>query len=122
MVRQGGRFIYEPVSIFKGDVSAPMADFNIPFQSRGVDDRFGELVTDASFLFRACRDVLIWAVGESRPLALGRASVVRDINGWKLYFRFLLLGGVGGGAVGGEDVEEVLLIGLANRGGERGER
>ena len=89
-----------------------------------MGEGFRELVAHASFLLRACGYVLVGSVGERRSLAFGLTREVGDVSCLELDFGFLLLGQVGGWAVGREGVHEVLLVLLVDLGGkglERGE-
>ncbi len=115
--------VREPVAFFGRKVAAPVADFDVALQQRGVDDGFGELVAHAGGFEGAGGDeVVVGAVGEGAALAFGGAADgVRDVGGREFEFGFLLEGGIGGGGVGAEGVAEVLSVALADFEGEGGQ-
>ena len=98
-----------------------MADFEVPFQQRGVDEGFGEFVAHAGFLHGAGGDVVVGPVAEGAALAFGVEGVVCDVGGRELELGFLLGRGVGGEVVGGKGVDEELPVLLVDFGWERGE-
>ena len=57
-------FVSEPVAFFGSEITAPVADFDISLEKRGVDEWFGEFVAGAGILRRACGDVFVGSVGE----------------------------------------------------------
>lgn len=57
-------FVREPVPFFGSEIAAPVANFDISLEKRGVDEGFSEFVAGAGILRRACGDVFIGPVGE----------------------------------------------------------
>ncbi len=120
--------VVKPMALFQRDVAAPVRDLDVAFEERGVKKGFGELVANADFLDGACGELIVRAVGVGRALLLGvflaicvelggKGGCVRDVDARELELRLLLGCSVGAGSVGGEGVEDVLLIGLSNLGG-----
>lgn len=57
-------FVREPVAFFGSEVAAPVADFKISLEKRGVNEGFSEFVAGAGILRRACGDIFVGPVGE----------------------------------------------------------
>lgn len=104
--------VCEPVPLLARQVPAPLRDFNVPLQERGVDERSGELVPHAGGLEGTGGDgVVVGAVGEGAAEAVrGASGNVGDVGRGEFDLGFLLEGGVGGGSVDAEGVEEVLFV------------
>lgn len=120
----------EPVTLLSRNVAAPMADFDIPLKKRGMCEGLGELVANADFLLSARGQLAVWSVSESIALLLRilltlrvelsrKNSSVRDIGRRELELGLLLEGCVCARRVGGELVQDVLLVVLLDLGGER---
>ena len=114
-------FVREPIALFGREVAAPLANFEVSLEERGIDQGLGEFVARTGLLLYTSRSVFVRAVGESGTLTLGGKGVVRDINGRKFDFCLLLAGWIAGGGVSGEGAFEVLFLVLFNESGERGE-
>lgn len=118
---QIGTLVGEPVAFLDREVAAPVRDFDVALQVRGIDERFCEFVAHARFLARARGyKIVVRAVGEGAalPIWTPAADDVGDVGGGEFELCFLLEGRVGGGSIGTECVEEVLAFGLADFFGE----
>lgn len=113
----------EPVALFGREIPAPVADFDVPFQERDVDEGSCELVAYAGGFEGAGWDgVVVGAVIEGAALAVrGTADGVGDVGCGEFELGLLLEGWVGGGGVGAEGVDEVLFVLLVDLEGERGQ-
>lgn len=116
-----GALVGEPVPLLGREVAAPVRDFDVALQVRGVDEGFGEFVPHARFLPCSSRyEFIVGAVGEGAalPVRVAAADDVWDVGGGEFELCFLLEGRVGGGGVGAEGVEEVLAFLLTDFFGE----
>ena len=100
----------EPVSLLRGDITAPLAHFDISFEQCRMQDRLRELVTDGRFLFRARRLIVEWTVGKCRALTLWFPREVWNVDGWEFDLGLLLISLIGRWRVEGKLVEQVLLV------------
>lgn len=64
MVGEAGAVVREPVALFRRQVAAPVADFDVALQQGSVQDRFGEFVADVDGFLDAGGDGAVGAVGE----------------------------------------------------------
>ena len=129
MVLELGGTVGEPVTLLSRDVAAPVADFDIPLKKRGMCEGLGELVAHADFFLSTRRKLTVWTVSEGIALLLrvllalsvelsGKNSSVRDIGCRELELGLLLQGCVCARRVGGELVQDVLLVVLLDLGRE----
>ena len=129
MVLELGGTVGEPVTLLSRDVAAPVADFDIPFKKRGMCEGLGELVAHADFFLSTRGKLAVWSISECIALllrvlfALGvevsrKNSSVRDIGRRELELGLLLEGRVCTRRVGGELVQDVLLVVLLDVGRE----
>ena len=132
MILERGGAVAEPQPLLDRHVAAPVRDFHVALQQAAVGEGFGEVVADAGFLQGAGGDGAVGAIGVACALLLGvffafgvegfgEGGCVWDVGCGEFEFGFLFFCGVGGGAVGGEGVEDVLFVVLAYLSWERGE-
>jgi len=130
VVLQLGRAVGEPVALFSRDVTTPVADLNISLKKGAMCERLGELVAHADLLLSACGKLAVGAVCECSALLLGvflavcvqvggEHGGIRDIGGWELELGLLLEGCVRARYVGGELVQDILLVVLQDLRGNR---
>lgn len=121
VVLQLGRTVGEPVALLSRDVTTPVADLNISLKKCAVCERLGELIAHADFLLSACGQLAVRAVCECSALLLGvflavcvevcgEHGGIRDIGGRELELGLLLERRVRARYVGGELVQDILLV------------
>lgn len=126
LFRKIGAIIAQPKAVFRCDIASPVGNFDIALKSSGCYNGLRKFVTNCYRLKSSRRDLgsNVRSIGERAPLSCwGRVDssarwlcVVRDIRIWELDIRFLVLGGVDGGSIGGERISEILLAFLFDSG------
>lgn len=123
LAREVRAAVPQVVALLERDVAAPVADLDVALKRRDVQHGLRELEAGARRRAGAGGLLVEGPVDELGTLllrVLADAGVVGDVARGELDLGLLLRGRVGGLAVGGEVVGEVLLVVLVYRRGERG--
>lgn len=117
--------VVQPVSLLERDVAAPVGDFDVTLQQRGVGQRLVELVAHADLLHSARLELVVRTIRVRRTLLLRillaisievrrQGDSLRDVRGGELELRLLLTRCVRTGRVRREAVFHILLVVLGN--------
>jgi hypothetical protein len=130
VVLESSALVDQPVSLFRGQVAAPVRNLDIALQDCRMRDGLGKLVAHAHRLLCASWHVVVEPIGERRALLLRvclllvvelgwEGCVVWDVTVGELDLGSLLLGKVCGWRVRAEGVLQVLLLRLGDLRGDR---
>jgi hypothetical protein len=130
LLLEGSTSVLKPVALLGSNVASPVTDFDITLDKSGMQQRLGELVSQRDGLVGTGRDLTVRTVGEGDALLHGilltlsvgaNNSVLGDVVGGHLQLGLLLQGLVGRVGVGIEGDLDILLVGLVDGSGERGQ-
>lgn len=129
VVLQRSATVRQPVAFLSGQVTTPLADFDIALQTAGMRQGLGVLIAHADGLLGTGGNLVVGTVGKAGSLLggvlsivcirRGQHGVVGNIGIGELELRLLLQGDVGRGCVSAEAVLDILLLALVNGCGKR---